>query len=100
MSGDTNGNICKYHYDHNTRLATLSRDVERAERKIDSMNEKYIQTTTEFTAEIKNIREELKNLREFIQYKALRLKYVAMTICGLGSFIVVGIFELIKIIFK
>lgn len=97
---EPNGSICKYHYDHHTRLETLKSDVDKAEKKIEDINENYIKTTAEFIAEIKNLREEQKNLREYIQHKALRLKYVAMTICGLASFIVVGIVELIKIIFK
>jgi hypothetical protein len=95
-----NENQCKYHVAHHNRIETLENDVKVAEGKIEGMIEKYIQSTTEFTAEIKNIKVELKNLREFIQTKALRLKYVAMTTCGIGSGIVVGVFELIKLLSK
>jgi hypothetical protein len=95
-----NENQCRYHVAHHNRIETLEKAVEQAEGKIGGISEKYIEKTTEFTAEIKVIKEELKNLREFIQNKALRLKYVAITACSIGSVLVVGAVELIKLLTK
>lgn len=100
MSDPNSDKLCQYHYDHHTRIESQKQEIDRLEKKVEEITLKYIQTTTEFAADIKNIKEELKNLRDFIENKALRLKYIAMTICGISSFIVVGIVELIKIIFK
>lgn len=86
MSKD--GDMCMYHYDHNNRIKTLEADVKRLEEK----NESLIKVKVE----VEKLTEEIGSLKEFIEAKALKLKYIVMTISGVLSTIIVGAIELLK----
>ena len=114
MSGEMHDNICRYHYAHRGDIEAHKKEIDKIQYRFDELNKTYIKDTTElkekvegfeklvdsmkesFNDKLDDLFNELTNLKEGLKDKVLKIRYSALTVCGISSFLAVLVIELIK----